>query len=214
MDLGNRLLNLRKKEGLSQEEVADRLGVSRQTVSKWETNQSQPDFDKIIPLCNMYGISADELLKGEEVNLKKNDVNDDILYHPNQQHIVEKRAQYVGCGILLYFVAIALFMLMPTLHMDPMLTIAIFMIICGVGTYMIVYANMVYKISRSLAAKKKSKLLRRTISVITMIMACIYLIVSFVTFAWHITWILWIVNAIIIEIVRLVFTLKGAEDEE
>ena len=45
MDLGNKLLTLRKQKGLSQEEVADNLGVSRQTVSKWETDQSTPDFD-------------------------------------------------------------------------------------------------------------------------------------------------------------------------
>ena len=48
MSLGERLLDLRKKKGLSQEEIAGLLDVSRQTVSKWETDQSTPDFDKII----------------------------------------------------------------------------------------------------------------------------------------------------------------------
>ena len=64
MDIGNKLYELRKSKNLSQEELADKLNVTRQTISKWETNQSTPDFDKIIPLCEIYGISADELLKG------------------------------------------------------------------------------------------------------------------------------------------------------
>ncbi len=213
MDLGNKLLSLRKKEGLSQEEVADKLGVSRQTVSKWETNQSMPDFDKIMPLCNLYGISSDELLGGKKVDVTTKSMDDSFDKKANEE-VVRKRAQFVSGGVLLYFVAIAWFMLMPALDLNPMFTIAVFMIICGVGTYSIVYANMVYKVARTFKAKKKSKLLRRTISVITMIMTCIYLIVSFATFAWHITWILWIVNAIIIEIVRLLFTLKGEDDEE
>ena len=52
MNLGETLLKLRKQKGLSQEEVADKLNVTRQTISKWETNQSMPDFDKIVPICH------------------------------------------------------------------------------------------------------------------------------------------------------------------
>ena len=66
MTVGERLLNLRKEKNLSQEELANILDVSRQTVSKWETDQSTPDFDKIVPLCNYFGITTDELLTGRE----------------------------------------------------------------------------------------------------------------------------------------------------
>ena len=58
MSLGQRLIELRKEKKLSQEEVAGKLNVTRQTVSKWETDQSTPDFDKILPLCELYGIST------------------------------------------------------------------------------------------------------------------------------------------------------------
>ena len=71
MNLGERLLNLRKKEHLSQEEVAFKLNVSRQTISKWETDQSTPDFDKIAPLCELYNITADELLTGKKEEIKE-----------------------------------------------------------------------------------------------------------------------------------------------
>jgi len=59
MSIGKKLYELRKQKGLSQEEVADKLNVSRQTVSKWETDQSMPDFDKIVPICELYSITAD-----------------------------------------------------------------------------------------------------------------------------------------------------------
>lgn len=71
MDLGERLYELRKAKGLSQEGVADILGVTRQTVSKWETNQTTPDFDKIVPLCKLYEITTDELLTGEKSVLQE-----------------------------------------------------------------------------------------------------------------------------------------------
>ena len=63
-DISKRLTKYRKTAKLSQEEVAEKLNVSRQTVSKWETGQSTPDFDKIAPLCELYNISTDELLRG------------------------------------------------------------------------------------------------------------------------------------------------------
>ena len=52
MSIGERLYNLRKERNLSQEDLANELGVSRQTISKWETGESSPDFDKIIPICD------------------------------------------------------------------------------------------------------------------------------------------------------------------
>lgn len=66
MTLGNRLYEMRKEKGLSQEKTAEMLGVTRQTISKWETDQSTPDFDKILPLCELYGISTEELLTGKK----------------------------------------------------------------------------------------------------------------------------------------------------
>ncbi len=62
----NRLCELRKKHNLSQEELADKLGVSRQAVSKWERSESSPDTDNLIQLAKLYGISLDELLNGDD----------------------------------------------------------------------------------------------------------------------------------------------------
>lgn len=63
MSLGNNLFNARKKSGLSQEEVAGKLGVSRQTISKWELDETLPDICQSKKLANLYGLSLDELIE-------------------------------------------------------------------------------------------------------------------------------------------------------
>ena len=65
MILAEKITDLRKKAGWSQEELAEQLGVSRQSVSKWEGGQSLPDMDKIVRMSNLFGVSTDYLLKDE-----------------------------------------------------------------------------------------------------------------------------------------------------
>ena len=65
MEIANRLVELRRSHGLSQEELAARLGVSRQAVSKWERAESSPDTDNLIALARLYGVSLDGLLLHE-----------------------------------------------------------------------------------------------------------------------------------------------------
>ena len=62
MNLGNSLFHARKKCGLSQEEVAEKLGVSRQTISKWETDETLPDIRQSKQLALLYRLSLDELI--------------------------------------------------------------------------------------------------------------------------------------------------------
>ena len=66
MKLSDRILELRRQKGISQEELADKLGVSRQAVSKWESEQSTPDIEKIILMSEYFGTTTDYLLKGIE----------------------------------------------------------------------------------------------------------------------------------------------------
>ena len=66
IEIANRLIELRKKNGLSQEELANRLGLSRQAVSKWERAESSPDTDNLICLAKLYGVSLDELLNTDQ----------------------------------------------------------------------------------------------------------------------------------------------------
>ena len=64
MNMADRIQYLRKSKGISQEELADKVGVSRQAVSKWESEQSTPDLEKIIIMSDFFGVTTDYILKG------------------------------------------------------------------------------------------------------------------------------------------------------
>lgn len=66
LEIANRLVKLRKENHLSQEQLAEKIGISRQAVSKWERAEASPDTDNLILLARLYHISLDELLKTEE----------------------------------------------------------------------------------------------------------------------------------------------------
>ena len=67
MTLGEKIIDLRKKRGLSQEDLAITLGVSRQAVSKWETGEAKPDTDKVIALAEYFEVTTDWLLRDIEL---------------------------------------------------------------------------------------------------------------------------------------------------
>ena len=72
MNIADRIQYLRKSKGLSQEELAEKVGVSRQAVSKWESEQSTPDIEKIIVMSEFFEVTTDYMLKGiEPVNMSK-----------------------------------------------------------------------------------------------------------------------------------------------
>ena len=79
LEIASRLVKLRKEKGFSQEELADKLGISRQAVSKWERAEASPDTDNLILLARLYDVSLDQLLitdaKDEEI---KSEVVDQI----------------------------------------------------------------------------------------------------------------------------------------
>lgn len=211
MNLGENLLKLRKKIGLSQEEVADKLSVTRQTVSKWETNQSTPDFDKIVPICRLYGVSSDELLTGN----KKDSANEISNYNNVDKTNKRKHALGISLGVLIYFISVVWIMItIPVMELNPIVSSAVFLVICGIATFIIVYSSMVYKKKEVKRESKEEKLVRNINEILSILFTIIYFIISFITMAWHITWIIWIIYALVTEIVKLIFMLKGDNDEK
>ena len=101
MNLSDRIQYLRKARGISQEGLADQLGVSRQAVSKWESEQSMPDLDKIISMSDYFAVTTDYLLKGiepvvqkeEEQSIKHRRIASNICY--------QLSLGFVGLGIIL-----------------------------------------------------------------------------------------------------------------
>src|SRR5690554_4295247 len=83
MNIAGRIQSLRKNKGISQEELADKVGVSRQAVSKWESEQSVPDLERVIIMSEYFGVTTDYILKGVEPRKQtgnKNFNTSQILY--------------------------------------------------------------------------------------------------------------------------------------
>lgn len=79
MNMADRIQYLRKSKGISQEELADKVGVSRQAVSKWENEQSTPDLEKIIIMSDFFGVTTDYILKGIEPVADKEQKNKELI---------------------------------------------------------------------------------------------------------------------------------------
>ncbi|MFN1807303.1 helix-turn-helix domain-containing protein [Clostridioides difficile] len=94
MTLGEKIQKLRKQNGFSQEELAEKVTVTRQTISKWELNQSEPDLDFIAQLSNIFNVSADylikeELTKPDELPFRKRGINITSLKEANAQCLLQ-----------------------------------------------------------------------------------------------------------------------------
>lgn len=80
MNFNEKLIELRKSKGLSQDELGNALGVSRQTISKWELAQSYPDFQRLVLLSDYFGLSLDALVKDIDVqDIRDKNLNDKKL---------------------------------------------------------------------------------------------------------------------------------------
>lgn len=223
MTLPERLTKLRKLAGLSQEEVADKLEVTRQTVSKWETGQSSPDLDKVLPLCGLYNVTPDELLHDggtEEADAEMVKSNFERSEEQANRIIAKKRLQGILGGVMLYFVAIAFIMTsIAVFNINPVIASAVFIILFAVATLIIIYSSIIYK-KKHVEKKpktKEDKLYKQIDSILAFTTLAVYLFVSFMTMAWHITWIIWIIYAILSQITKLIIMLatgKDIEDED
>ncbi len=93
MILAEKIINERKKNGWSQEELADKLGVSRQSVSKWEGAQSVPDLQRILEMSKVFGVSTDYLLKDDIENVIP--MEDDESVEPSKKLSLEQANSYL-----------------------------------------------------------------------------------------------------------------------
>lgn len=212
MSLGERLYELRKKKGLSQEEVAEKLNVTRQSVSKWETDESKPDFDKIVPICELYEISTNELLNGTKEEKEEQEV--ETINKDNKK----KRALIITIAIFLYFLALIWIIISEvTFNLNEGIMIGGFFLLCGIATCMLVYQGIV--LATTITKKRKEKTANEkkrdgVIELTSIIFTIIYLLTSFLTGAWHLTWLIWLVYAAVEAIIKIIFNSKGDENNE
>lgn len=130
MTLGEKICRLRKARGMSQGDLADRLGVSRQSVSKWETDGSVPDLDKLVAMSRLFGVTLDALVCGEETA----EPEEEEPPEPPQSTGPGRSRQVVG-GVLLGVGLLGLLLLLLWTGLDGLTLGLLFFlpfILCGV----------------------------------------------------------------------------------
>lgn len=120
MTLSDRLQALRKSHNLSQEQLAEKLDVSRQAISKWESGQANPDINNILKLSDIYKVSTDYILTGKELD-------NQIVY---KDHIVYKEKKgfnklhdlpaSIRVALAIFIIAFGVFVVVPTLFVISM----------------------------------------------------------------------------------------------
>ena len=95
MILADKIIDLRKKAGWSQEELAEKLAVTRQSVSKWEGAQSIPDMDKVVQMSRLFGVTTDYLLK-DEIETAEPTVNEDDHQPPLRRVTIGEASDYLA----------------------------------------------------------------------------------------------------------------------
>ena len=107
MNLAEKLQQLRKRNNLSQEQLAEKLGISRQSISKWESEQSAPEIDKIVQLSEIFGVTTDYLLKDID-ECPKNSILSAKDKNPNSSN---KRLRLIISIICIAFSIISIFLM-------------------------------------------------------------------------------------------------------
>ena len=199
MNIGEKIYNLRKKKNLSQEDLASILNVSRQTISKWETGDSNPDIDKIVPLCNFFEISTDEFLKGE-----------DLVYERKLHNEKKKnKALTFSLCLIIFGVMMILTILLEEVNVNEGFIGAIIMF----GITLIGVLLIYYFLSNQSEKKedKPGKIINKIIILGTIL---IYFVASFIWNAWAYSWIIFIIGILVSQVVKLIRMLGGQQYEE
>ncbi len=180
IEIANRLVELRKKYGYSQEELAAKLGVSRQAVSKWERSESSPDTDNLIVLAKLYNVSLDSLLDTSEpieetIERVEETQNVNVIDKENEDNKPIWLSTLYGLSMLVATIA---YLLIGFISKDP-LRWAVWWIL-----YLI--ALVICSIPEAIYYKKASKF--------NMAVLCtaVFIYIGFYFTAWHPGWVVFL----------------------
>ena len=199
VEIANRLYELRKKSGLSQEELADRLGVTRQSISKWERAEASPDTDNLILLSKIYNVSLDELLYSEDIEIENLKAENEELKKENKCLKENKKTSKLKMIIdaTIWLVATITFLLVGffTGLWHPYWTIFL-MAIC------------ITSLTEAIDRKRASYFCYPVFMVV------LFILLGHYTGAWHPLWVLFITIPIFYTITEILKKGKNNDDDE
>ena len=208
LEIANRLVELRKKSGLSQEQLADKLGLSRQAVSKWERAEASPDTDNLILLAKLYGISLDELLKtdAKEEEIRQETIDREEEKKECKKELTPRDKKYMMIERII-FISFLLGGLATYLLVSSLLKESIY----WSSLWVLILAGPIFSsIVNALWHKKITNFLY------PLLMVVIYILLGFYLNLWHPAWVVFITIPIFYVIASIIDKRKGhyKEDEE
>ena len=142
MEFNHKLYELRKQKGLSQEELANKLNVSRQTVSKWELGDSTPDMEKLIGLSDLFDISLDELVLGKEAKAETQEAKTmDIVHAVEEKVLTQKNKKVAQKGMKIAMIILGVIVAIDVISM------VIYFLFMLTGCANVENSTMLYQIS-------------------------------------------------------------------
>ncbi len=209
MTLGEKIQTLRKSKGLSQEQLAEELNVSRQAVSKWEAEQSIPEIDKIIALSDFFTVSTDYLLKDEpQIADSSEPANAEAPTPDFEKDENNERNRKISTALFAVAIMLYISCAVPLLVLQNEIGLVILLIIVAIATGLMIFRasfNSRNDIQEEKAEDKTDPNLKTIKSTINIIFVAVYFMVSFFSGAWHITWIIFLISAVIKEIACAIY---------
>jgi transcriptional regulator with XRE-family HTH domain len=131
------LVYIRQHYGVTQETIAEQLGVSRQTVSKWEAGINFPETDKMLVLCDLYHTNLDDLMRG---SVEVGNTKDTALYDAHMNRF----GLSVAAGVALILVGVAVFLLLGGLSIADKISLAVLLSFIVIGTLMFIVSGLLH----------------------------------------------------------------------
>lgn len=184
IEFANRLQQLRKEKGYSQDQLADEIGVSRQSISKWERAEASPDSDNLIALAKLYNMSLDELIYNKNPSEEKSsNVKDDVHISFKGIDVKSKEGDHVHVG----WDGIHVHDINKNKHVD----------ISNEGVY----------INGNLNRTKTQIIVRDSINLIVLLLTTItYILIGCLLSKWHPTWIIFFLIPIVSSLVEAIMS--------
>ena len=221
MTIGTKIQNLRKQRGMSQEQLAEALGVSRQAVSKWEAEQSVPDIDKIILICDYFGVTTDYILRNAELPQTEPQFEPIVENtYISENKVEEENAEKQKKSALLLAVAIVLYILCvaPVIIIQNEIGVVLMFVMIAAATGIIVYRSTLNRKNNDDEEKAENKknenpTLKAAKSCVWAVAVIIYFVISFLSSAWYITWLVFPITGAITDVIEACFDLKDGDNK-
>ncbi len=213
MTIGVKIQNLRKQKGLSQEQLAEAVGVSRQAVSKWEAEQSVPDIDKIILICDYFGVTTDYILRNEEMSCTE-------TVHSTNKNEEEKDMDNKKKSTLLLTVSVMLYILcaVPIIIIPNQVGLVLLLVMVAVATGLMIFRSRLNSSDKrdeneEKPPKPENSILKAVKRCVWVIAVVVYIVISFSSGAWYITWLVFPITGAIIDVIKACFDLKDGDNK-